>query len=161
MQCVCVWDILYMVPIFWTNGGVLGSYCHINTWTAAQSSDSKHSSFINIQKKNVSSCYFCLSRVFRTLCECCATVCETKSCMSCFVMAVWCHSWATQVFFFFFTPQGYILITSELPTSRFEKLAVISLWQTRVCCEQHDFGWCKDLSFFHSLQFWIKSMHVS
>lgn len=51
MQLVCL-CVRYTVrgANVWTNGGVLGSYRHINTWTAAESGDSKHSSFINIQK---------------------------------------------------------------------------------------------------------------
>lgn len=51
MQLVCL-CVRYTVrgANIWTDRGVLGPYRHINTWTAAESGDSKHSSFINIQK---------------------------------------------------------------------------------------------------------------
>lgn len=69
MQSVCL-CVRYTVrgANIWTNGGVLGAYCQINTWTAAESGDSKHSSFLNIQ-----------NRIFaRLVCVTVRVLCETK-----------------------------------------------------------------------------------
>lgn len=42
LVCLCVRYTVHGANI-WTNGGVLGSYCQINTWTTTKSGDSIHS----------------------------------------------------------------------------------------------------------------------
>lgn len=91
--CLCVRYTVHGASI-WTNRDVLGSFCQINTWTAAESGDSKHSSFLNIPK--------CIQLVFlpeSRVCHCVSAVLQyvrQRVCMYCFVMTGRCHSWASQ-----------------------------------------------------------------
>lgn len=108
MQLVCCVCEKYRLrgANMWTNRGVLGSFCQINTWTAAKSGgDNKHSSFIDI-RKCIQLLFLCVRACVRA-CVCVCVVHRVSAVLQCarkrvactvFLMADWCHSWATQAF---------------------------------------------------------------